>query len=91
MVDAVALKLPTFWAQQPDVWFHQAHFYIRKITKDETKYYYVVAALDQTTAGRLQDTLSKPSTSVSSTPDQSLRFFHGKFGRQQSQTVPSSL
>ena len=64
MVDAVALKLPTFWAKQPDVWFYQAEalFHIRNITKDETKYYFVVAALDQTTAGRLQDTLSNPPT-----------------------------
>ena len=44
--NAVAIKLPTFWAQQPEVWFLQAEaqFHIRKITDDTTKYYHVVAA-----------------------------------------------
>ena len=46
---AVSLKLPTFWNSQPEVWLAQAEaqFNIRGITADETKYYYVVAALDQ--------------------------------------------
>ena len=57
-------ELLTFWTHQPDVWFHQAEaqFHIRRITEDETKYYYVVAALDQTTAGCLHDTLSNQLT-----------------------------
>ena len=60
--NAVAIKLPTFWAQQPEVWFLQAEaqFHIRKITDDTTKYYHVVAALDQETSGRVLDTLSAP-------------------------------
>ena len=53
--NAVAIKLPTFWAQQPEVWFLQAEaqFHIRKITDDTTKYYHVVAALDQETCLQL--------------------------------------
>ena len=60
--NAVAVKLPTFWAAQPSVWFLQAEaqFHIRKITEDTTKYYHVVAALDQTTSSRILDTLSAP-------------------------------
>ena len=60
--NAVALKLPAFWAAQPQVWFAQAEaqFGIKNVTKDATRYYYVVAALDQHTAGRLVDSLSKP-------------------------------
>ena len=56
--NAVAINLPTFWAQQAEVWFLQAEaqFHIRKITK----YYHVVAALDQETSGRVLDTLSAP-------------------------------
>jgi hypothetical protein len=62
MTNAVSLKLPTFWSSQPTVWFVQAEaqFHIRSITDDTTKYYYVVAALDQSTAGRLVDILSQP-------------------------------
>ena len=49
--NAVALKLPPFWISQPRVWFQQteAQFALRKITADETKYFNVVAALDQET------------------------------------------
>lgn len=60
--NAVSLKLPTFWTAQPQVWFQQAEaqFLIRNITSDQTKYAYIVAALDQDTAGRLLDLLSAP-------------------------------
>lgn len=59
---SVSLKLPTFWPSQPEVWFAQAEaqFHLRKITADETQYYYVLAALDQTTATRLLDLISQP-------------------------------
>ncbi len=58
---AVSLKLPHFWPQQPEVWFTQAEaqFHTRNITADDTKYYYVVSALDQTTASRLIDLLQQ--------------------------------
>ena len=57
--NAVALKLPPFWISQPRVWFQQAEaqFALRNITADDTKYFYVVAALDQETASRLIDFL----------------------------------
>ena len=57
-------KLPSFWMSQPRVWFAQAEaqFTLRGITADETKYYYVVAALDQGTATRLLNLLSHPPT-----------------------------
>jgi hypothetical protein len=49
--NAVSFKLPPFWTSQPQVWFQQAEaqFTIRKISTDETKYAYIVAALDQDT------------------------------------------
>lgn len=61
-VAAVSLKLPTFWAQQPLVWFAQAEaqFELRSITADRTKYFYLVSALDQDTAGRVLDVLQAP-------------------------------
>ena len=60
--NAVALKLPTFSTSQPEVWFAQAEaqFSLRGITADDTKYYYVIAALDQPTATRLLDLISGP-------------------------------
>ena len=59
---AVSLKLPTFWTSQPRVWFAQAEaqFAIQRITADETKYYYILSALDQGTAARLLDLISHP-------------------------------
>ena len=46
---AVTVKLPTFWPAQPTIWFAQAEaqFALRDITSDSTKYYHVLAALDQ--------------------------------------------
>lgn len=60
--NAVSLKLPTFWTNQPEVWFAQAEaqFHLRGINTDATKYYYVVSALDQATASRLLDVLRTP-------------------------------
>ena len=70
--NAVTLKLPSFWTQQPSVWFAQteAQFAIRKIVQEETKYYHVVAALDQETATRVMDMLS---TIPESTPYSKLK------------------
>ena len=61
-IQAVSLKLPTFWPKQPEVWFTQAEaqFAIRNITADETKFNYVVASLDQDTAGRIISFLRAP-------------------------------
>ena len=60
--NAVALKLPVFWIDQPRVWLQQAEaqFALKNITSDVTKYHYVVAALDQTTALRVIDVLEDP-------------------------------
>lgn len=60
--NAVSLKLPSFWTAQPRVWFRQteAQFALRNVTADATKYYHVVASLDQDTAQRLIDLLDNP-------------------------------
>ena len=48
IVHAVALKLPIFWAAQPKIWLSlaEAQFALREITKETTKFYHVVSALD---------------------------------------------
>ena len=55
--NAVGLKLPTFWAHQPRVWFAQAEaqFTLRAITVDSTKYSYLIAALPEDVATRALD------------------------------------
>lgn len=59
---AVSIKLPTFWTKRAEVWFIQAEaqFTTRGITADDTKYHYVVAALDEDTATRIIDLLTSP-------------------------------
>ena len=61
-VEAVALKLPTFWTTWPSAWFAQteAQFAQRNIFADETKYFYVVAALDSSIASRALSVISSP-------------------------------
>ena len=59
---AVSLKLPPFWAAEPQIWFAQveAQFALRKIVADETKYFNVLSALDQATASHLKDFIINP-------------------------------
>ncbi len=54
-VHAVSLKLPTFLASRPDVWFQQteAQFALRNITDSTTRYYYLLTALDPVVAERM--------------------------------------
>lgn len=52
---AVSLKLPTFLAARPDVWFQQAEaqFALRRITDSTTQYFYLLTALDPIVAERM--------------------------------------
>lgn len=61
-VAAVSVKLPTFWVDKAAVWFVQteAQFAMRNVTVDQTKYFHVVAALDQDVATRVLDLLQNP-------------------------------
>lgn len=54
-IHAVSLKLPTFLASRPDVWFQQteAQFALRNITDSTTRYYYLLTALDPVVAERM--------------------------------------
>ena len=63
-VNAAAIKLPTFWTTSPSAWFAQAEaqFAIRGLTQDDTKYYYVVAALDSATATCALPIITAPPT-----------------------------
>ena len=54
-VHTVSLKLPTFLASRPDVWFQQteAQFALRHITDSTTQYFYLLTALDPVVAERM--------------------------------------
>lgn len=61
-MNAVSLKLPEFWEKQAAIRFAQAEaqFALREITTDDMKYYYVVAALNSSTAARAISILENP-------------------------------
>ena len=58
-VSAVSLKLPDFWIRSPEVWFAkvEAQFNTKQITNDQTKYDYVISALDVSVAEEVQNIL----------------------------------
>ena len=61
-LNAVSIKLPEFWTTPPEVWFArvEAQFGTKNITQDQTRYDYVVSALDFKTAEEVQDVLVSP-------------------------------
>ena len=61
-ISAVSLKLPEFWTTSPEVWFArvEAQFGTKNISTDQTKYDYIVSALDVKTAEEVQDVLVNP-------------------------------
>lgn len=61
-VSAVSLKLPDFWTRSPEVWFAkvEAQFNTKQITSDQTKYDYVISALDVSVAEEVQNILLNP-------------------------------
>ena len=63
-VNATAVKLPAFWSGNPQVWFTQVEsvFSTRnpQITAQQTKFNYVIQALDNVTADRVQNIILNP-------------------------------
>ncbi|KAK5648560.1 hypothetical protein RI129_003452 [Pyrocoelia pectoralis] len=60
-VHRVHMKLPPFWASDPEMWFAQveSHFRVSGISSDETKYGYIASSLEAKYACELGD--RKPS------------------------------
>lgn len=59
---SVAVKIPDFWLHDPPSWFFhiEAQFALRGISSDDTKYHYVVAALDSPSTRRAMPLLRNP-------------------------------
>lgn len=58
----VGVKIPPFWPEEPGLWFAQVEgqFLISGITSDATKFYHVVAQLDQQYAAEVKDIIISP-------------------------------
>ena len=61
-LNAVSVKLPKFWPDDPEVWFVrvEAQLRSRSVTQDQTKFDYVIAALDNATAAEVKSILLNP-------------------------------
>lgn len=57
-------RLPPFWKNEPEIWFMQveAAFGTARITREETKYQYLVANLDTSVLPFVADILRNPPT-----------------------------
>ena len=59
---AVAVQIPPFWPHKVTLWFHQieAQFLLAKITRDETKYCYVIAKLEGKYLEEIEELVQNP-------------------------------
>lgn len=60
--NAVSVKIPPFWTSRPEVWFAQieAQFSNKHIVSQDTRYNYVVSALDKTVAEEITAFICAP-------------------------------
>ena len=58
----VAVLLPPFWPDRPAVWFAkaEAQFELAAITRQRTKFNYVVSQLNQQQAAEVEDIITSP-------------------------------
>ena len=67
-VSAVAVKLPTFWASDPELWFLQTEsvFNTRQppVTRDSTKFDHVVTALPADALNSVQNIIRMPGNTL---------------------------
>lgn len=59
---SVAVKLPDFWKTDPAMWFAQAEaqFVLAGVTRDETRFYHIIAKVDQTVLCHISDLVANP-------------------------------
>jgi hypothetical protein len=56
----VAVRLPHFWPERPIVWSGQAEAQLANITRQRTKFNYVVSQLDNQQAAEVEDLIASP-------------------------------
>ena len=64
-VDRVGIRIPPFWASDPEMWFAQIEnqFALAKVTSDETKFHYVAGNMGSKYAAEVRDILTNlPAT-----------------------------
>ncbi|XP_071439031.1 uncharacterized protein [Hetaerina americana] len=61
-VDRIAVRLPKFWAERPELWFSRAEiqFRLSGITCDDTQFGYVVNQLEDRYAIEVEDVITNP-------------------------------
>lgn len=62
IINRIALKIPSFWLDEPELWFAQleGQFNLGGITQDSTKFAYVQAHLEANQAKEVKDVITKP-------------------------------
>ena len=90
-VNATAVKLPSFWQGNPEVWFRQVEsvFATRNpaITTQDTKFEYVIQALDNNTAERVQNIILDPPENPYDAMKTALIRVFGKTQAEKDQTL----
>lgn len=64
-INAVTVNLPTFWREQPELWFAQAEgqFRLRGITDENAKFDHVITSLDAITVANVSNLMrNRPTT-----------------------------
>ena len=61
-IQAVAVKLPEFWTDDPEIWFlrAEAQYRAKSIIVNQTKFDYVITALDNRAAAKVKTVLLNP-------------------------------
>lgn len=59
---SVAVKLPEFWKNDPTMWFAQAEaqFALANVVRDHTKFYHIIAKIDQSVICHVADLVTTP-------------------------------
>lgn len=58
----LAIKAPSFWPEEPELWFAQleGQFVLGGITQDGTKYLFIIAHIETKYAGEVRDIITQP-------------------------------